>query len=79
MITYAALANKPRLLQNFTGLTPAAFTMLLPIFSQAYTQARRDPDAQRLTPRQRQPGAGRPATLGTAADKLLYIRFYFKF
>lgn len=79
MITYAALANKPRLLQNFTGLTPAAFTTLLPPFSQAYTNAVRLQEAQRPTPRQRQPGAGRPATLGTAADKLLCILFYFKF
>jgi len=79
MITYAALANKPRLLQNFTGLTPAAFTTLLPSFSQAYSTALRLQDAQRPIPRQRQSGAGRPATLETAADKLLAILFYFKF
>jgi hypothetical protein len=79
MITYAALANKPRLLQNFTGLTPAAFATLLPSFRQAYSTALRLQDAQRPIPRQRQPGAGRPATLETTADKLLAILFYFKF
>ena len=79
MITYTALANKPRIFQNFTGLTPAAFATLLPAFSQAYATALHIRDTQRPAPRQRQPGAGRPATLATPEHKLLYILFYFKF
>jgi hypothetical protein len=79
MITSTALATKPRLFQNFTGLTPLAFATLLPAFQHAYTTALAARDAQRTTPRQRQPGAGRPASLATAADKLLFILFYFKF
>lgn len=79
MITYTALVNKPRIFQNFTGLTPAAFTTLLPAFSLAYATALHVRDTQRAAPRQRQPGAGRPATLTSPADKLLYILFYFKF
>ena len=79
MLTYATLANKPRIFQNFTGLTPAAFAALLPAFSQAYATALVQRDTQRRSPRRRQPGAGRPPTLATTADKLLFILFYFKF
>jgi DDE superfamily endonuclease/Helix-turn-helix of DDE superfamily endonuclease len=79
MITYTALANKPRIFQNFTGLAPAAFIALLPAFEHAYITLLQERDAQRPTPRRRQPGAGRHATLLTAADKLLFILFYFKF
>ena len=79
MITYAQLAHTPRLLQNFTGLSAAAFARLLTAFVTAYTAAGRSSDAQRTTPRQRQPGGGRHATLQTPADKLLFILLYFRF
>jgi hypothetical protein len=79
MITYTALATKPRIFQNFTGLTPAAFIALLPAFEQAYSTLLQQREAQRPTPRRRQPGAGRHPTLLSAADKLLFILFYFKF
>lgn len=79
MITYAALATKPRIFQNFTGLTPAAFAALLPAFTCAYATLRQTRDAQRAIPRRRQAGAGRHAILLTPADKLLFILFYFKF
>jgi hypothetical protein len=79
MITYAALANKPRIFQNFTGLAPAAFAALLPAFTSAYATLRQTRDAQRATPRRRQAGAGRHAILLTSADRLLFILFYFKF
>jgi hypothetical protein len=78
MITYSALANKPRIFQNVTGLAAAAFATLLPAFCQAYATALHVRDTQRPTPRQRQSGAGRPATLASPEDKLLYILFYFK-
>jgi IS5 family transposase len=78
MITYTALANKPRIFQNVTGLAPAAFATLLPAFCQAYATALHLRDTQRSIPRQRQSGAGRPATLASPEDKLLYILFYFK-
>lgn len=79
MITYATLKQKPAIFQNFTGLTLAAFAELLPHFSTAYVSTRRAEAAARGTPRQRQAGAGRPATLATPADQLLFILFYFKF
>jgi len=79
MITYATLVTKPRIFQNFTGLTPAAFATLLPAFVHAYDTMRQTRDAQRTMPRRRQPGGGRHAILLTPADKLLFILFYFKF
>ncbi len=79
MITYTALANKPRIFQNFTGLTPAAFASLLPAFRHAFATALQGRAIQRSAPRQRQPGAGRPATLASPEAKLLFILFYFKF
>lgn len=79
MITHATLATKPRIFQNFTGLTLAAFATLLPAFVQAYDTMRLTRDAQRALPRQRQAGGGRHAILLTPADKLLFILFYFKF
>ena len=79
MLTYTALADKARIFQNFTGLTPAAFATLLPTFGSAYVTGLAGRATQRSTLRQRQPGAGRPATLATPEDKLLFILFYFKF
>lgn len=79
MITYATLVHKPAIFQNFTGLTVTAFADLLPRFTIAYVTARQAQAADRAIPRQRQVGAGRPATLATPADKLLFILFYFKF
>jgi hypothetical protein len=52
---------------------------LLPTFGSAYVTALAGRATQRSTLRQRQPGAGRPATLATPEDKLLFILFYFKF
>jgi hypothetical protein len=79
MITYARLAQKPIIFQNFTGLTVATFTELRPRFSTAYEPAPRAEAAMRGTPRQRHAGAGRPATLATPAAQLLFILCYFKF
>jgi hypothetical protein len=79
MLNYAKINDRPRILQDLTGLTPTAFARLLPGFRQAYQAALLAEEAQRETPRQRQPGGGRKARLATNADKLVFILFYFKF
>jgi hypothetical protein len=78
MLNYADLKAKPRVFQSLTGLTDAAFSQLLVAFERAYAHALDQQDAQRATPRQRRRGGGRPATLATLADKLLFILFYFR-
>ncbi len=78
MLNYAHLKKKPRVFQSFTGLTLAAFSQLLVAFERAYEQALDQHDARRSSPRQRRRGGGRPATLATPADKLLFILFYFR-
>lgn len=77
MLTYSKVAAKPSLLQNFTGLSTQAFAKLLKSFEKAYEAARDEQDAATL--RQRQRGGGRKPVLATAADKLLFILFYYKF
>lgn len=79
MLNYDKIKNKKRIFQSFTGLTIKAFMRLLPAFCRAYERALAQQDAQREMPRQRQRGGGRKATLLEAADKLLFILFYFKF
>jgi hypothetical protein len=79
MLNYDQVKNKKRIFQSFTGLTIKAFMRLLLAFHRAYEQALAKQDAQREIPRQRQRGGGRKATMLEAADKLLFILFYFKF
>ncbi len=78
MLNYAKIKDKPHLLQSFTGLSSQAFATLLGSFEKAYQQALDEQDAARETPRQRARGGGRKPVLLTAADKLLYILFYYK-
>jgi hypothetical protein len=78
MIKFARIEHKPHVFQSLTGLSLAAFNQFLPAFAQAYEAAQMAADAQRQTSRQRRRGGGRKATLGTMADKLLFILFYFK-
>jgi hypothetical protein len=61
-----------------TGLTLAAFGTLLADFERAYEDDRRQRDRQRPTPRQRRPGGGAKGALPTAADKLVFLLFYFR-
>jgi hypothetical protein len=79
MLCYARIANNPRLLQNFTGLNINAFAKLHKSFERAYEVTLDEQDAARKQPRKRQRGGGRKPVLSTAADKLLYILFYYKF
>ena len=78
MIRYSKIQNKPRILRSLTGLTLPAFIELLETFTYAYEQALREEEEKRKTARQRQRGAGRKATIGSMADKLLFILFYFR-
>ncbi len=79
MFTYSKIEAKPSLLQNFTGLSPQAFVKLLKSFEKAYEAALDEQDAARKTARQRARGGGRKPVLATAADKLLFSLFYYKF
>lgn len=78
MITYEKIKNKPRIMQSLTGLSPAAFTQLMPSFSTAYEQRLVEADEKREQGRQRQRGGGRKATMTSLEDKLLFILLYFK-
>lgn len=79
MISYAKVSKKTGLFRNLTGLSLEAFDQLLPAFRDAYADDLRERDAQRETPRQRQPGGGRSASIATIEDKLIFILFYFRF
>ena len=78
MLTYAKIANKPRVLRNLTGLTTQAFTKLATSFERAFEGYLEEQDRQREQPRQRRPGGGRKSAIPTVEDKLLFILFYFK-
>ena len=77
MLEYQGLKKNRRKLLALTGLTPKEFSMLLPVFSELYEQARAD-TTQRGTVRQRAVGGGRKGQLRTAAQKLLFILVYQK-
>ena len=79
MMRYHRIAAKRQLFRCFTGLSLPAFHQLLVAFQEAYEALLDEQDARRETPRQRQRGGGRHAVLYTAADKLVFILFYFKF
>jgi hypothetical protein len=78
MLNYEQIKNKPRIMQSLTGLTPTAFNHLTTSFGRAYQQSLAQQDKKRETPRQRQPGGGRKATLESVEDKMVFILFYFK-
>lgn len=78
MLTYVKVAQKPTILRALTGLTPAGFGDLLEAFATATDAAQEAAEAQRAPVRQRAVGGGRKAKLGTVADKLLFILFYFR-
>ena len=72
MMNFEKLLTRPRVLQQLTGLSPAAFQTLLEAFGRAYHH---DAQEQRTTPRQRRPGGGRKGALPTLADKLVFLLF----
>src|SRR6267378_1316761 len=74
MMNFEKLHTRPRVLQQLTGLSAAAFQTLLEAFGRAY----HDAQEQRTTPRQRRPGGGRKGALPTLADKLVFLLFYFR-
>src|SRR5215469_16636596 len=77
MITVTKLRRKPRHFQAFTGISVVEFDQLLaevaPVYEADQRQHRDRPD------RLRQPGAGRPLTLGLPERLLMglmYLRLY---
>ena len=78
MLTYAKVANKPRVLRSLTGLNLEAFTKLAKAFQKAYEAHLEEQDKRRGKPRERRRGGGRKSSIPTIEDKLLFILFYFK-
>ena len=78
MMDFENLHTRPRVFQELTGLTVAAFESLLAAFDQAYQEDRQRRDQARPIPRQRRYGAGRKGALPTSADKLVFLLFYFR-
>ena len=76
----ARILRQPRLLRALTSLDQDEFSRLLGSFEAAWTQTTRGDGAltSRGAQRQRGWGAGSAGRLPTAADKLLFILFYFK-
>lgn len=74
MLNLERIFKQDRLLRAMTGLNRRAFESLLSSFEQVYHQSL----IQSETARQRSPGGGRKATLGTIAEKLFYSLFYCK-
>lgn len=77
MLSYRAIANKPRVLQSLTGLKIEEFQQLLQPFEQAWIAYVEEHHIQGKT-RQRRYGAGRKSQLETIEDKLLFILVYFR-
>ena len=69
-----------RHMRSLTGLTQAQFDEFLPTFTQVYDAERRTEyiREQLAGKRQRKPGGGRKSKLPMAADKLLFVLYYYK-
>ena len=78
MITYQILAAQPQAFLAMTGLTTAEFRDLLPAFETAYEQAHPRDRTATGRPRQWWQWGGRPSTLLSGADKLLFVLVYLK-
>ena len=78
MMTYQTLSTQPRVFLAMTGLTTAEFGDLLSAFETAYERAY--PRDRTATGQRRHwwQGGGRPGTLSSAADKLLFVLIYLK-
>lgn len=77
MLSYHAIANKPRVFQSLSGLKVEEFEQLLQPFEQAWDAYVEEHHIQGKT-RQRRYGAGRKSQLNTLEDKLLFILVYFR-
>jgi hypothetical protein len=78
MMNFEKIRTRPRVFQQLTGFTVAAFEALLAAFDRAYSGDRQQRDLGRPTPRQRRHGGGRKGALPTSADKLVFLLFYFR-
>jgi hypothetical protein len=74
MLNLERILNQDRLLRAMTGLNRKAFDELLPSFAEAYWSSQFQPERER----KRAIGGGRKATLGSMAEKQLYILMYCK-
>lgn len=74
MLNLERILSQDRLMRAMTGLNRKAFEELLPSFTTAYEQRLINVEAER----KRAVGGGRKATLGTMAEKQLYILLYCK-
>src|SRR3954468_9888639 len=74
MLNFQKVRTRPRIFQQLTGLTLAAFETLLADFERAYDDDRQQRDRQRPTPRQRRPGGG--AKQGLRTTFLGYLSQY---
>jgi Helix-turn-helix of DDE superfamily endonuclease/DDE superfamily endonuclease len=77
VLEYKRLKKQQRKLLALTGLTSKEFSMLLPVFSELYEQARADTTQSGLV-RQRAVGGGRKGQLRMPEQKLLFILVYQK-
>ena len=59
MMNFETIRTRPRVFQQLTGFTAAAFETLLVAFGRAYQDDRHERDHERPTPRQRRHGGGR--------------------
>jgi hypothetical protein len=78
MLTFARIATKPVVFQMLTGLSLQAFLDLLPAFHRATAHIEPQAEQRRKHPRKRQPGGGRTPVRCSDADRLVFMRFYFK-
>ena len=78
MLTYASVRGNRRELLALTGLTAREFRRLLDSFARVYERRHPAGETESGAPRRRAEGGGRPAVLGSAEDKLLFILTYVK-
>ena len=78
MLEYTKLKQNRRKLLALTGLTKKEFQALLPAFIKAYERLSQGDQTLAGQPRQRSVGGGRPGTLKTPEQKLLFILVYQK-
>src|SRR5262245_12019935 len=69
-----------RQMKALTGLSPAQFDDLLPVFNDiyGYTQQKRYEEGVASGTRRRKPGGGTKGKLPTITDKLLFVLYYYK-
>lgn len=69
-----------RHMKALTGLSPAQFDNLLPVFSDIYgaTQQKHYEEGVASGTRRRKPGGGTKGKLPTMAEKLLFVLYYYK-